>query len=73
MSIQSDLYTPKPKQRKKKSGGAKKIGRNLKKCAKYRAEGRREKNKARRIAKEARRQEKLRLRKIVKEKKASKS
>jgi len=57
-------YVPKPKQSKKKSGGAKKIGRNLKKCAIYRSEGRREKNKARKIAKEARRQEKLRLRKL---------
>ncbi len=57
-------YVPKPKQSRKKSGGAKKIGRNLKKCAQYRAEGRREKNKARRIAKEARRQERLRLRKL---------
>jgi len=56
-------YVPKPKRSKKKSGGAKKIGRSLKKCAKYRAEGTREKNKARRIAKEARRQKRLKLRK----------
>ena len=33
------------------SGGKKKWGRNRDKCARYRAEGRREKNKARRIAK----------------------
>jgi hypothetical protein len=32
--------------------GNKKHGRNLVKCAKYRAEGRREKNKARKIAKQ---------------------
>ena len=56
-------YVPKPKKSKKKSGGAKKIGRSLKKCAVYRAEGKKEKNKARRIAKEARRQERLKLRK----------
>jgi hypothetical protein len=59
-------YVPKPRKRKK-SGGSKKHGRNLVKCAKYRAEGRREKNKARRIAKEARRQERLRLRRLQKE------
>lgn len=32
-------------------GGTKKIGRNREKCKKYRAEGRREINKAKRIAK----------------------
>lgn len=37
------------KERKKKGGNAKK-GRNLEKCAKYRREGRREINKARRAA-----------------------
>ena len=35
------------KRRKQGGAGTKKHGRNLKKCAKYRAEGRREKNKAR--------------------------
>jgi hypothetical protein len=34
-----------------KSGGARKINRNLKKCAAYRASGRREARKARNIAK----------------------
>ena len=34
----------------KKSGGAKKFGRNEKKCAQYKAEKRREKNKLKRIA-----------------------
>ena len=57
-------YVPKPKQSRKKSGGAKKIGRSLKKCAKYRAEGTREKNKARRLAKEERRQARFKLRKL---------
>jgi hypothetical protein len=63
----NDLYVPKPRQRKRKSGGSKKHGRNKEKCARYRAEGRREKNKARRIAKEARRQERFRLRRLQKE------
>jgi len=40
------------KQKKQKGGGAKKIGRNKVKCGKYRAEGRREKNKARKIKKQ---------------------
>lgn len=57
------IYVPKPRQRRK-SGGDKKHGRNKLKCARYRAEGRREKNKARRIAKEARRQERLKKRKL---------
>ena len=40
------------KRRKKEGGkGSKKYGRNLIKCARYRAEGRREKNKARRQVK----------------------
>jgi hypothetical protein len=38
----------------RKSGGAKKYGRNRVKCQRYRAAGTREKNKARRIAKAAR-------------------
>ena len=60
-------YVPKPKRSKKKSGGAKKIGRSLKKCAKYRAEGTREKNKARRIARQARlKKRKLRLQIVYK-------
>ena len=36
------------KENQKKKSGNKKHGRNLVKCARYRAEGRREKNKARR-------------------------
>ena len=35
------------KRRKEGGGGSKKYGRNKVKCARYRAEGRREKNKAR--------------------------
>jgi hypothetical protein len=34
-----------------RKGGAKKYGRSLEKCARYRAEGRREKNKARKLRK----------------------
>ena len=60
------VFVPRPRNRRK-SGGDKKHGRNKVKCARYRAEGRREKNKARRIAKEARRQERLRLRRLQKE------
>jgi hypothetical protein len=63
----NDIYVPKPTQKKRKSGGNKKHGRNKVKCALYRAEGKREKNKERRIAKEARRQERLRLRRLQKE------
>lgn len=37
----------------RKGGGSKKIGRNKIKCARYRGEGRREKNKARNLKKEA--------------------
>lgn len=51
------------KKSRKKSGGDKKHGRNKVKCARYRSEGRREKNKARRIAKEMKRQARLRARK----------
>ena len=55
------------KQKKHKGGGAKKIGRNLAKCGKYKAEGRREKNK-KRIAKkqvkiEAKHKEKKKVKK----------
>ena len=50
----------------KSHGGSKKIGRNKIKCLRYRMEGRREKNKARRIAKEARRQERFKLRRLAK-------
>jgi hypothetical protein len=39
---------------KKGHGGQRKIGRDKNKCIQYRAEGRREKNKARRIAKQKR-------------------
>lgn len=37
----------------RKGGGSKKIGRHKVHCARYRAEGRREKNKARKIKKDA--------------------
>lgn len=43
----------------RKKGGAKKYGRNLEKCARYRAAGRREINKARKARKEAKKAEKL--------------
>ena len=46
----------KVKTSQRKSGGSKKLGRNTKKCARYRLEGRREKNK-----------EKKRLRNIKRE------
>lgn len=36
-----------PHKAKPSSGGTRKYGRNLAKCARYRAEGRRERNKAR--------------------------
>ena len=51
-----DIGIPK---RSKKQGGkkARKYGRNRKKCEAYRAAGRREKNKARRIARDNRRAE----------------
>jgi len=45
--------------RQRSSGGTKKHGRDKVKCAQYRASGRREKNKRRRIEKEARRQKRL--------------
>jgi hypothetical protein len=40
---------------RKGHGGERKYGRNKIKCARYRAEGRREKNKAKRIAKDRKR------------------
>ena len=43
---------PIKKTSRKKSGGAKKIGRSLKKCAVYKALGIRDKNKARKAHKE---------------------
>jgi len=48
---------------RKKSGGSKKHGRSLKKCARYRAENRCEKNKARRKAKYDRKMARLRAKK----------
>ena len=51
--------TPNIKTSRKKSGNSRKIGRNVKVCAKYRLEGRREKNKARKAIRNAKRQEKL--------------
>ncbi len=49
---------------RKKSGGSKKHGRSLVKCARYRAEGRREKNKARRKAKYGKRMARLRAKRM---------
>lgn len=43
----------------RKKGGARKIGRNKEKCARYRLEGRREINKKRKALKEAKKAEKL--------------
>lgn len=51
-----------PRKSRRKSGGDKKHGRNRVKCARYRAEGRREKNKARRKAKYERKMARLRAR-----------
>jgi hypothetical protein len=48
-------------------GNARKVGRDAKKCQRYKAEGRKQRNKERRIAKEARRQAKLKARKEVKQ------
>ena len=46
---------------KKKSGGSKKLGRNTKVCERYRAEGRREKNRARKLLKRIKREAKLQV------------
>ena len=46
----------------RKGGGSKKIGRNLLKCAKYKAQDRRSKNKAKKQAKNAKREMKDKLR-----------
>lgn len=48
---------------KRKSGGAKKIGRNEAKCKAYKAAGTREKNKARKARKEAKKTAKFAARK----------
>jgi hypothetical protein len=48
-----------------KSNKNRKYGRNKVKCAAYKAAGRREKNKARKMAKRVRKLEKSRLRKAV--------
>ena len=42
----------------RKGGGSKKIGRNMAKCAKYKAQDRRGKNKLRKMAKNAKREAK---------------
>ncbi len=46
----------------KAKGGTKKYGRDKVKCARYRAQGKREKNKRRRIEKEKQRQMRFKLR-----------
>lgn len=51
----------------KGSGGSRKYGRNLTKCAQYRAEGRREKNKRRRMEKRERKLAKNRARREARE------
>lgn len=53
----------------RKSGGSRKIGRNGKKCAKYRLEGRREKNKRRRMEKLKKKYARNKARKIKQERK----
>ena len=50
-----------PKQQKVKGGGGRKIGRDKAKCERYRKDGRREKNKARRMAKQKRFEAKKRI------------
>jgi len=47
-------------------GNSRKVGRDAKKCQRYKAEGRRQKNKEKRINKERRRQEKFLVRKEAK-------
>jgi len=49
----------------RKSGGDKKHGRNRVKCARYRLEGRREKNKARKLAKYERKMSRLRAKRMA--------
>jgi len=48
----------------RKGGGSKKIGRNMAKCAKYKAQDRRGKNKLRKQAKNAKREAKNKLRRV---------
>ena len=56
---------------RKKSGGSKKLGRNKKKCARYRLEGRREKNKIIKKARNAKRIARLHQLRIKREEKAA--
>ncbi len=49
----------KVKATRRQSGGSKKIGRNIKKCARYRLEGRREKNKEKKRLRNIKREGKL--------------
>lgn len=51
-----------PERTRIRKGGKRKIGRDKDKCARYRAAGTREKNKERKRIKEAKRQERFRLR-----------
>jgi hypothetical protein len=51
--------------RGKKGKGGRKIGRDVQKCTRYKLEGRREKNKARRIAKQSRFEQRKRLKRSV--------
>ena len=60
----------KKKTSRKKSGGAKKIGRSLAKCARYRLLGTREMNKARKARKERKKAEKLALKRARREARA---
>ncbi len=56
----------KGKGKKQKGGGAKKIGRNLVKCGRYKAAGRRDINKARKAKRQAKIEAKHKLKKAVK-------
>lgn len=57
--------------KQQRKGGIRKHGRDLVKCAKYRSEGRRERNKARKKAKEEKHQARLKARKYGKRKNIS--
>jgi len=53
-----------PEKQRTGKGGTRKLGRNLTRCAKYKATGRREKNKKRNIAKDLKMKAKKRLKKV---------
>ena len=64
-TVKEIMVTPgRGKSKRQKGGGAKKIGRSKVKCGQYKATGRREKNKKRNIAKDAKQKAKKRLKKL---------